>query len=38
MDAFIVDCVRTPYSIGKFGKNARAQMHPQNLTATVRKR
>jgi hypothetical protein len=34
-DAFIIDAVRTPRSIGKVGKGALAHMHPQHLAATV---
>lgn len=36
-DAFIVDAVRTPRSIGKVGKGALSHMHPQHLAATVLK-
>jgi acetyl-CoA C-acetyltransferase len=34
-EAFIIDAVRTPRSIGKVGKGALAHMHPQHLAATV---
>ncbi len=34
-DAFIIDAVRTPRSIGKVGKGALSHMHPQHLAATV---
>jgi acetyl-CoA C-acetyltransferase len=34
-DAFIIDAVRTPRSIGKMGKGALSQMHPQHLAASV---
>ena len=36
-DALIIDAVRTPRGIGKFGKGALADMHPQHLGATVLK-
>lgn len=36
-EAFIIDAVRTPRSIGKVGKGALAHMHPQHLAATVLK-
>ncbi|NGY03983.1 acetyl-CoA C-acetyltransferase [Solimonas terrae] len=36
-DAYIIDAVRTPRGIGKVGKGALAQMHPEHLTATVMK-
>lgn len=36
-EAFIVDAVRTPRGIGKPGKGALAQLHPQHLAATVLK-
>ena len=36
-DAFIIDAVRTPRSIGKVGKGALAHLHPQHLAATVMK-
>ena len=36
-DAFIIDAVRTPRGIGKFGKGALADMHPQHLGAAVLK-
>ena len=38
MDAFIIDACRTPRGIGKVGKGALADMHPQHLAATVLKR
>lgn len=34
-DAYIIDAVRTPRGIGKAGKGALAQLHPQHLGATV---
>lgn len=34
-EAYIIDAVRTPRSIGKMGKGALSQMHPEHLTATV---
>ena len=34
-DAFIIDAVRTPRSIGKMGKGALSTMHPEHLAATV---
>ncbi|MDF0545351.1 acetyl-CoA C-acetyltransferase [Sphingobium sp. H39-3-25] len=34
-DAFIIDAVRTPRSIGKLGKGALSHMHPQHIAATV---
>ncbi len=34
-DAYIIDAVRTPRSIGKVGKGALSAMHPEHLTATV---
>ncbi len=34
-DAFIVDTVRIPRSIGKMGKGALSHLHPQMLAATV---
>ncbi len=34
-DAFIIDACRTPRGIGKIGKGALAEMHPQHLGATV---
>ncbi|MEO6248251.1 MAG: acetyl-CoA C-acetyltransferase [Sphingomicrobium sp.] len=34
-DAYIIDAVRTPRSIGKVGKGALSVMHPQHLAATV---
>jgi acetyl-CoA C-acetyltransferase len=36
-DAYIIDAVRTPRSIGKMGKGALSHMHPQHLAATVLK-
>lgn len=36
-DAFIIDAVRTPRGIGKVGKGALANCHPQHLAATVLK-
>ncbi len=36
-DAFIIDAVRTPRGIGKAGKGALADMHPQHLGAAVLK-
>ncbi|HEX7852172.1 MAG TPA: acetyl-CoA C-acetyltransferase [Sphingobium sp.] len=36
-DAFIIDAVRTPRSIGKVGKGALSRMLPQHLAATVMK-
>jgi acetyl-CoA C-acetyltransferase len=36
-DAFIIDAVRTPRSIGKMGKGALSHLHPQYLAATVMK-
>ncbi|MDO7836473.1 acetyl-CoA C-acetyltransferase [Sphingobium sp. HBC34] len=34
-EAYIIDTVRTPRGIGKVGKGALADMHPQHLAATV---
>lgn len=34
-DAYIIDAVRTPRGIGKLGKGALAEAHPQHLAATV---
>lgn len=34
-DAYIIDAVRTPRSIGKVGKGAPAHLHPQHLATTV---
>lgn len=34
-EAYIIDAVRTPRGIGKMGKGALSQMHPEHLTATV---
>lgn len=36
-DAYIIDAVRTPRGIGKQGKGALADLHPQHLAATVLK-
>jgi len=36
-DAYIIDAVRTPRGIGKQGKRALADLHPQHLAATVLK-
>ena len=36
-EAYIIDAVRTPRGIGKQGKGALAEQHPQHLAATVRK-
>jgi len=36
-EAYIIDAVRTPRSIGKVGKGALAHLHPQFLAATVLK-
>ena len=36
-DAYIIDAVRTPRSIGKVGKGALSAMHPEHLTAVVMK-
>ena len=36
-EAFIIDTCRTPRGIGKQGKGALADMHPQHLAATVLK-
>jgi acetyl-CoA C-acetyltransferase len=36
-DAFIIDACRTPRGIGKAGKGALADLHPQHLAATVLK-
>ncbi len=35
--AYIIDAVRTPRGIGKVGKGALAEFHPQHLAATVMK-
>ncbi len=37
LDALIIDAVRTPRGIGKIGKGALADMHPQHLGAAVLK-
>ena len=34
-EAYIIDAVRTPRGIGKMGKGALSQMHPEHLSATV---
>ena len=34
-EAYIIDAVRTPRGIGKPGKGALANLHPQHLAATV---
>jgi acetyl-CoA C-acetyltransferase len=34
-EAYIIDAVRTPRSIGKMGKGALSVMHPEHLAATV---
>ena len=34
-DAWIIDACRTPRGIGKVGKGALADIHPQQLAATV---
>jgi acetyl-CoA C-acetyltransferase len=34
-EAYIIDAVRTPRSIGKIGKGALSHMHPQHLAAAV---
>jgi acetyl-CoA C-acetyltransferase len=34
-EAYIIDAVRTPRSIGKRGKGALSHMHPEHLAATV---
>jgi acetyl-CoA C-acetyltransferase len=36
-EAYIIDAVRTPRSIGKLGKGALSHMHPQHLAAAVLK-
>jgi acetyl-CoA acetyltransferase len=36
-EALIIDACRTPRGIGKAGKGALADMHPQHLAATVLK-
>lgn len=36
-EAYIIDAVRTPRGIGKVGKGALADIHPQQLSATVLK-
>ncbi|MDB5433452.1 MAG: acetyl-CoA acetyltransferase [Caulobacter sp.] len=36
-EAYIIDAVRTPRGIGKVGKGALADIHPQQLAATVLK-
>lgn len=34
-EAYIIDAVRTPRSIGKLGKGALSSLHPQHVAATV---
>ena len=34
-EAYIIDACRTPRGIGKIGKGALAEMHPQQLSASV---
>lgn len=34
-EAYIIDAVRTPRGLGKMGKGALSQMHPEHLSATV---
>jgi acetyl-CoA C-acetyltransferase len=34
-DAYIIDAVRTPRGIGKMGKGALSQMHPEHLSASI---
>ena len=34
-EAYIIDAVRTPRGIGKMGKGALSQMHPEHLSASV---
>lgn len=36
-EAYIIDAVRTPRSLGKVGKGGLSHMHPQHLAATVLK-
>lgn len=36
-DAYIIDAVRTPRSIGKMGKGALSHMHPQHIAVAVLK-
>src|SRR6201995_4406057 len=36
-EAYIIDAVRTPRSIGKVGKGALSHLHPQHVAATVLK-
>lgn len=36
-EAYIIDAVRTPRSIGKMGKGALSALHPQHVAATVLK-
>jgi len=36
-DAFIIDAVRNPRSLGKLGKGALSTLHPQHVAATVLK-
>ena len=34
-DAFIIDAARTPRGVGKVGKGALAEIHPQRLLGSV---
>ncbi|HUD28674.1 MAG TPA: acetyl-CoA C-acyltransferase, partial [Novosphingobium sp.] len=34
-EAYIIDAVRTPRGLGKMGKGALSQMHPEHLSASV---
>jgi acetyl-CoA C-acetyltransferase len=34
-EAYIIDAVRTPRSVGKMGKGALSTLHPQHVAATV---
>ena len=36
-EAYIIDAVRTPRSIGKLGKGALSHMHPQHLASATLK-
>lgn len=36
-EAYIIDAARTPRGVGKVGKGALADLHPQHLGATVLK-
>ena len=38
VEALIIDACRTPRGIGKPGKGALSNIHPQRLGSTVRKR